>query len=160
MDDSTPRIEQQDAAGRQQFVVRGLWTAADLTGKAVWNKFGGEDGTPDGMTLDRDGNVWVAFWGGSCIRQFTPQGSLLRTIPLPAPQITSMAFGGKNLDLLLVTSARVDLDDATLEAGTASFQLANFNQASLKNAKLTGLMEAQIRMELLFLRAKRLVKVE
>jgi sugar lactone lactonase YvrE len=40
---------------------------------------------------------------------------LLRTIPLPAPQITSMAFGGKNLDLLLVTSARVGLDDATLE---------------------------------------------
>lgn len=86
-----------------------------LSGKAVWNKFGGEQGTPDGMTLDRDGNVWVAFWGGSCIRQFTPEGTLLRTIVLPAPQITSMAFGGDKLDQLLVTSARVGLDDATLE---------------------------------------------
>lgn len=86
-----------------------------LSGKAVWNKFGGEQGTPDGMTLDRDGNVWVAFWGGSCIRQFTPEGTLLRTIALPAPQITSMAFGGDKLDQLLVTSARVGLDDATLE---------------------------------------------
>lgn len=86
-----------------------------LSGKTEWNKFGGDDGTPDGMTLDRDGNVWVAFWGGSCIRQFTPQGALLRTIALPAPQITSMAFGGANLDLLLVTSARAGLDDATLE---------------------------------------------
>ncbi len=38
MDDSIPRIEQQDASGRQQFVVRGAWTAADLTGKAVWDK--------------------------------------------------------------------------------------------------------------------------
>jgi D-xylonolactonase len=86
-----------------------------LSGKAVWNKFGGEQGTPDGMTLDRDGNVWVAFWGGSCIRQFTPEGTLLRTIALPAPQITSLAFGGDKLDQLLVTSARVGLDDATLE---------------------------------------------
>ncbi len=86
-----------------------------LSNKTVWNTFGGEQGSPDGMTLDRDGNVWVAFWGGACIRQFTPAGALLRTIPLPAPQITSMAFGGPNLDVLLVTSARIGLDAATLE---------------------------------------------
>ena len=86
-----------------------------LSNKTVWNTFGGEQGTPDGMTLDRDGNVWVAFWGGSCIRQFSPEGTMLRTIELPATQITSMAFGGPNLDVLLVTSARVGLDEATLQ---------------------------------------------
>ena len=86
----------------------------DLGAKEVVCSFG-HGQFPDGLAFDVDGNVWIAFWGGSCIRQFTPQGALLRTIALPAPQITSMAFGGDNLDLLLVTSARVGLDDATLE---------------------------------------------
>jgi sugar lactone lactonase YvrE len=66
------------------------------------------------MTLDSDGNVWMAFWGGACIRQFTPKGALLQTIALPATQITSMAFGGEHLDLLLVTSARVGLSAQAL----------------------------------------------
>lgn len=81
----------------------------EITSKTVWRTFTAAEGTPDGMTLDGDGNVWIAFWGGACIRQFTPTGSLLQTIALPATQITSMAFGGEHLDLLLVTSARVGL---------------------------------------------------
>jgi D-xylonolactonase len=91
-----------------------LLANGDLSNKAEWKTFTDDEGTPDGMTLDRDGMVWVAFWGGACIRQFTPEGVLLQTIALPATQITSMAFGGKDLDLLLVTSARVGLDAETL----------------------------------------------
>lgn len=95
-----------------------------LSEKQVWRKFNPpEEGTPDGMTMDRDGNVWVAFWGGSCIRQFDPSGQMLRKIELPAPQITSMAFGGEQLDLLLVTSARNGMTPSQLadnpESGSA-----------------------------------------
>ena len=85
-----------------------------LSDKTVWRTFNAAEGTPDGMTLDGDGHVWIAFWGGSCIRQFTPTGALLQTIALPASQITSMAFGGEHLDMLLVTSARVGLSSQAL----------------------------------------------
>lgn len=85
-----------------------------LVNKSVWRRFTGQEGTPDGMTIDADGNVWLAFWGGGCIRQFTPDGRLLRKIELPASQITSMAFGGPDLDTLLVTSARNGLSPEQL----------------------------------------------
>ena len=85
-----------------------------LADKAVWRKFTAEEATPDGMTLDADGNVWIAFWGGACIRQFTPDAQLIQQIDLPAPNITSIAFGGENLDMLFVTSARNGLSEAQI----------------------------------------------
>jgi xylono-1,5-lactonase len=78
----------------------------ELMDKQAWKRFGGKQGTPDGMTMDAEGNVWIAFWGGACIRQFTADGALLQRIDLPALQITSMAFGGEDLKSLVVTSAR------------------------------------------------------
>lgn len=86
-----------------------------IAAKSVWRVFAPDEGTPDGMTWDAQGHVWIAFWGGGCIRQFTAQAELLQTIALPAPQITSMAFGGSDLGTLLVTSARVGLDAASLQ---------------------------------------------
>jgi len=85
-----------------------------LHGKTVWKTFAAGQGTPDGMNFDADGHLWVAFWGGSCVRQFALDGTLLQQIDLPASQITNLAFGGADLDLLLVTSARVGLTDAQL----------------------------------------------
>jgi xylono-1,5-lactonase len=85
-----------------------------LLDKTVWRVFTEAEGTPDGMTMDRDGNIWIAFWGGGCVRQFDPQGVQLRQIDLPATQITSMAFGGDKMDLLLVTSASAGLNAAQL----------------------------------------------
>ena len=86
----------------------------ELMDKQVWKRFGGKQGTPDGMTMDADGNVWIAFWGGACIRQFTPEGALLQRIDLPALQITCMAFGGEDLKSLVVTSARNGLSPQQL----------------------------------------------
>jgi sugar lactone lactonase YvrE len=83
-----------------------LSPSGELMDKQPWKRFGGQQGSPDGMTMDADGNVWIAFWGGACIRQFTPDGELLQRIDLPALQITSMAFGGEDLKSLVVTSAR------------------------------------------------------
>lgn len=62
---------------------------------------------PDGMTVDAQGNVWTALWGGSCIRQYSPEGELLQEIPMDASQVSSVIFGGEKLDTLLVTSAAV-----------------------------------------------------
>jgi len=89
--------------------------AGDLTDKQVWRKFPLDEGTPDGMTMDTEGHVWIAFWGGACVRQFTADGKLLQHIGLPALQVTSIAFGGDNLATMLVTSARTGLNEAQLK---------------------------------------------
>jgi xylono-1,5-lactonase len=71
-------------------------------------RFAPDWGHPDGMTVDAEDHLWVAHWGGSRISRFAPDGTLDRTIPLPASQITSCAFAGSNLNRMFVTSAAVD----------------------------------------------------
>lgn len=64
-------------------------------------------GVPDGMCIDNEGNVWIAFWGGGQVCRFNPgTGKLLSRIRVPAPQVTSCCFGGENLDTLFITTAR------------------------------------------------------
>ncbi len=70
---------------------------------------------PDGMTLDAEGYLWVAFWGSSRVRRFDPEGRLDREITLPVTQVTSCAFGGPDLCDLYITSAARGLDAAALE---------------------------------------------
>lgn len=66
------------------------------------------NGFPDGMTVDTDGSLWVAVFGGSCIVQISSDGELLRKISIPAEQVTSCTFGGPNMDILFVTTACLD----------------------------------------------------
>jgi L-arabinonolactonase len=70
---------------------------------------------PDGATVDQDGCVWSAHWGGACVVRYTPEGRVDRTIEVPATQPSCVCFGGADLDLLFVTSARENLDAAVLE---------------------------------------------
>jgi D-xylonolactonase len=86
-----------------------LGADGQLQNKTLWKTFAAEEGEPDGMTFDAEGHVWVAMWGGGCLRRFNLAGLELQRINLPASQITNVAFGGAELDLMLVTSARVDL---------------------------------------------------
>ncbi len=72
-----------------------------------------ELGTPDGMTIDADGGLWVALWGGGAVHQYV-DGRLHREIRLPASRVTSCAFGDKDLGTLFITSAREGLSDDDL----------------------------------------------
>lgn len=63
------------------------------------------DEYPDGAAVDIDGNYWVAMYGSSKISIITPEGNKLKDIKLPASQPTMVAFGGENLNQLLVTTA-------------------------------------------------------
>jgi sugar lactone lactonase YvrE len=74
-------------------------------------------GWPDGMTSDMDGNLWIAMWAGAQVTCWNPyKGELLNRIPLSARNVTSLAFGGRDMDELFVTTARVGLDAADLAA--------------------------------------------
>lgn len=72
-------------------------------------------GWPDGMTSDRQGNLWIAMWGGAQVTKWDPNtGHLLEQIPVPAKNVSSCIFGGTDLNELYITSARHSVDEATL----------------------------------------------
>ncbi|XP_031623137.1 regucalcin-like [Contarinia nasturtii] len=68
---------------------------------------------PDGLTIDTDGNLYVTFFSGSKIYKIDPKdGKVLLEIPFPVKQVTAVAFGGPNLDVLYVTTAAIDNTEA------------------------------------------------
>lgn len=69
-------------------------------------------GMPDGIALDTEGCLWVACYGGGRVCRFTPEGRLDAIVRVPVSCVTSIAFGGPDLDTLYVTTARTDLDEA------------------------------------------------
>jgi len=78
-----------------------------ISNKRVFIKFEKDWGSPDGMTTDAEGGVWVAHWDGARVSRFTPDGALDRSIALPASRITSCVFAGENLDSMFATSASI-----------------------------------------------------
>lgn len=102
-------------SGRQTIFAFDLDGAGNASNRRVFARFGEGDGYPDGMTVDAEDGLWVAFWDGWCIRRFSPQGEQLEEIAMPVQRPTSCAFGGEHLDKLFVTSARRDLTPDELE---------------------------------------------
>lgn len=74
------------------------------------------EGLPDGMTIDEEGMLWIAHWGGGKIARWNPvTGEQLFTVPIPALYVTSCTFGGENLNELYVTTARTRMTETDLE---------------------------------------------
>lgn len=71
-------------------------------------------GVPDGAAVDADGHYWSALFGGSAIARYDASARLVATIRLPVKNPTMCSFGGDNLDVLFVTSARVGLSEHEL----------------------------------------------
>ena len=81
-----------------------------LDGRRIFAKVGDGEGKPDGLTVDVDGFVWLAHWGGSRVTRFAPDGVVDGVLEIPAPQVTNCAFGGPNMDLLFITTAARNID--------------------------------------------------
>lgn len=85
----------------------------------AWMPFAPADiapGAPDGATIDAEGFLWNARWGGACVARIAPDGTLDRLVPLPVTNPTSCAFGGEDLRTLYCTTARQGLAPDALAA--------------------------------------------
>ncbi len=71
-----------------------------------------QDGQPDGLTVDSEGYVWSAHWGGYCVTRYDPNGQIERVVQLPVAQVTSCVFGSPELTDLYITSAWSGLNKA------------------------------------------------
>jgi sugar lactone lactonase YvrE len=80
-------------------------------------------GFPDGLTVDTEGGIWVAIWDGAEVRRYTSDGSLDRSLEVPAPRVTACGFGGQDLATLYITTARVGLQPEELAAHPLSGSL-------------------------------------
>mgnify|MGYP002777080718 FL=1 len=74
----------------------------------IWLRLGENESVPDGLCVDCAGNVWLALFGASCVRCYSPQAHLRANLVFPTPKITSCVFGGPDLSELFVTSAGGD----------------------------------------------------
>lgn len=90
-----------------------------------------DEGYPDGATVDAAGRIWVALWGAGAVAVLDPAGVRLATIKVGASQPSCVAFGGPDLDILAVTSARADLDAAALAADSDAGALFLYRVAAM-----------------------------
>ena len=108
--------------------------AAGLTSRRPFVRMA-DDESPDGLTVDADGGVWVALFGGGAVRRYTESGLLDQVVEVPAAQVTACTFGGADLDQLFITTSREGLgpDDDPLagslfraEAGVRGLPVREF----------------------------------
>ncbi|KPM53601.1 gluconolactonase [Frankia sp. R43] len=81
-------------------------------------------GVPDGLTVDADGYLWVALWGGGAVHRYSPAGRLDGIVALPVPRVTACAFGGDRLDTLYITTSQRHTDLTRYPAAGAVFAAA------------------------------------
>lgn len=62
-------------------------------------------GTPDGLTIDAEGYLWIALWGGAAVHRYRPDGRLDAVVRVPVAAVTACTFGGRHLDELFITTS-------------------------------------------------------
>lgn len=100
-----------------------------------------EFGFPDGMTIDTDDKLWVAFWGGWCVAKICPETSkILAKVSVPVEAPTACAFGGPNHDQLLITTASIGLsqNDRVLQPLAGDLFMANVEAEGVLQPEYAG----------------------
>ena len=100
-----------------------------------------EVGSPDGLTVDCNGDIWVAIYGGGRVQRYSAEGELRQELIVPAAQCTSCAFAGRNLNRLYVTTATEGWSDLERQADPAAGLVYRFETDT------TGLPAARFRPE-------------
>ena len=109
--------------------------AGELTNRRLFADMTNLPGRPDGAAVDVHGCYWICCNDASVVHCFSPQGELLRSLSVPVPKPSMCAFGGPQLDQLLVTSI--------LPASESSAQPGLNGAVFALDAGVTGLAEPQ-----------------
>lgn len=115
----------------------------DTLGRTVWRVALNDDGSlgaatpfceiaegeghPDGSTIDAEGCVWVALFGGWGVRRYDPAGALIATVRFPVANVTKIAFGGADLRTAYATTARKGLSAEALAVQPLAGDLFTFD---------------------------------
>jgi sugar lactone lactonase YvrE len=91
-----------------------------ISGARVLIDLAEDTGTPDGLAVDADGDLWVAIWGAGRVNRYTADGVLREELIVPAAQTTSCAFAGPGMNRLYVTTATEDFSDEERRADRAA----------------------------------------
>lgn len=100
-----------------------------LSNKRVFTRIAGS-GYPDGTSVDADGAVWIALFGGARVERYAPDGTLSDAVALPCDNVTKIAFGGSDLRTVFVTTARKGLSADQLAAQPLAGGLFSFRAAT------------------------------
>lgn len=103
-------------------------TTGNIRNKTVAFTVSDQPGVPDGMTIDDEGMLWVAFFNGGKVVRFDPQtGCVLEEVAVPASKVTSCAFGGTDFKDLYITTAKADRYDSARDSEPLSGGLFKVN---------------------------------
>jgi xylono-1,5-lactonase len=116
-----------DSLGKQTLAYDIERTSMLPRNRRVIRQYTSEEGLPDGNTVDADGNIWTAHWGGSQISKMTPSGEILKTYPVPALNVTTMCFGGFDYKTLYITTARDGMTQTQLKGQPQSGSVFSFH---------------------------------
>ncbi len=94
--------------------------------KKIFLSMNNIDGNPDGMTVDKNGNLWVAMWGSGKVCCFDKEAKLKLILQLPVSKVTSCTFGGSEFNELYITTASVGLNDIEAERQPHAGKLFSF----------------------------------
>jgi xylono-1,5-lactonase len=97
-----------------------------ISGKRVFVRIEEGAGFPDGTTVDAEGCLWIALWGGWGVRRYSPSGELLATLRFPCANVTKIAFAGDDLRTVYATTAWTGLSAAEREAQPLAGDLFGF----------------------------------
>jgi sugar lactone lactonase YvrE len=92
------------------------------------------EGIPDGLTVDDEGGVWVALYGGSCVHRYDESGHLDAVLAVPAENVTSCCFGGDDGRSLFVTTAAPDGNVYVTQPGVSGPPAHVFHAGGIRTA--------------------------
>ena len=106
------------ADGREPIICRFAFDTGrgELSDRREFARLPPGMGIPDGATVDAEGYIWSAQYGGGVVTRYAPNGSVDRVVEMPVSQPTSCGFGGPDLDILFITSASQRLSPEQREA--------------------------------------------
>ena len=107
------RFYHTDTLQRSIFVFD-VGDEGELLRKRLFITIAPEAGYPDGTTVDAEGCLWIALWGGWGVRRYSPNGAFIDFVPFPCANVTKVAFGGADLRTIYATTARKGLTPSEL----------------------------------------------